>query len=177
MKSPAHKLCCSFAGLILHGAIISVCDWFPIFHLGIFGISCIGWLCTMKRLLLADVSSNVSSCRSWNLFVCLFLRFTRAVSCLWAVLLKVHFALWIVCLRLFRNSLHLFWRISQQLAPICCNWSMVNNQLVHNFYSQQSRKTFPLPFWTHGSICGWPRPVSSRSVKQPGLRSSPIVTL
>jgi hypothetical protein len=39
-----------------------------------------------------------------------------------------------------------------------------NNQLVHNFFSQQNTSLF-LSFWT-GFICGWPRPVSSRSAKQ-----------
>jgi hypothetical protein len=32
-------------------------------------------------------------------------------------------------------------------------------------------------FWAYGLICGWPRPVSSRSAKQPGWRSPPIVTI
>jgi len=32
-------------------------------------------------------------------------------------------------------------------------------------------------FWAYGFICGWPRPVSSRSAKQPGWRSPPIVTI
>jgi len=34
-----------------------------------------------------------------------------------------------------------------------------------------------LSFWAYGFICGWPRPVSSRSAKQPGWRSPPIVTI
>ena len=36
---------------------------------------------------------------------------------------------------------------------------------------------FSLSFWAYGFICGWPRPVSSRSAKQPGWRSPPIVTI
>ena len=32
-------------------------------------------------------------------------------------------------------------------------------------------------FLNYGFICGWPRPVSSRSAKQPGWRSPPIVTI
>jgi len=36
--------------------------------------------------------------------------------------------------------------------------------------------TISFSFWAYGFICGWPRPVSSRSVKQPGWRSSPFVT-
>jgi hypothetical protein len=32
-------------------------------------------------------------------------------------------------------------------------------------------------FWAYDFICGWPRPVSSRSAKQPGWRSPPIVTI
>ena len=52
----------------------------------------------------------------------------------------------------------------------------VNNQLVHDFLSKQN-KTFSFSFWTYKFICGWPRPVSSRSAKQPGWRSSPIVPL
>jgi hypothetical protein len=32
-------------------------------------------------------------------------------------------------------------------------------------------------FWTYGFICGWPKPVSSRSAKQPGWRSPPIVII
>jgi len=35
-----------------------------------------------------------------------------------------------------------------------------------------------LSFWAYGFVCGWPRPVSSRSSKQPGWRRSPpIVTI
>ena len=37
--------------------------------------------------------------------------------------------------------------------------------------------TFSFSFWAYGFICGWPRPVSSRSAKQPGWRSPPIVTI
>ena len=37
--------------------------------------------------------------------------------------------------------------------------------------------TFSFSFWAYGFICGWPRPVSSRSAKQPGWKSPPIVTI
>ena len=53
----------------------------------------------------------------------------------------------------------------------------VNNQLVHDFLSQQSNRLFLFYFWAYGFICGWPRPVSSRSAKLPGWRSPPIVTI
>ena len=44
------------------------------------------------------------------------------------------------------------------------------------FSAKQS--TFSFSFWgAYGFICGWPRPVSSRSAKQPGWRSPPIVTI
>ena len=40
------------------------------------------------------------------------------------------------------------------------------------------QNTFSFSFWAYyGFICGWPRPVSSRSAKQPGWRSPPIVTI
>jgi hypothetical protein len=52
----------------------------------------------------------------------------------------------------------------------------VNNQLVHDFLSQQN-KTFSFSFWAYGFIWGWPRPVSSRSAELPGWRSPPIVTI
>jgi len=41
----------------------------------------------------------------------------------------------------------------------------VNNQLVHDFLSQQNNRLF---LFLYGFICGWPRPVSSRSAKLPG---------
>jgi len=55
----------------------------------------------------------------------------------------------------------------------------VNDQPVHNFLSQQNTVffTFSFSFWAYGYICGWTRPVSSRSAKQPGWRSPPIVTI
>ena len=53
----------------------------------------------------------------------------------------------------------------------------VNNQLVHDFLSQQYNIDFFFSFWAYGFICGWPRPVSSRSAKQPGWRSPPNVTI
>jgi len=42
-------------------------------------------------------------------------------------------------------------------------WTPVRNRIIF--------------FWAYGFICGWPRPVSSRSAKQPGWRSPPIVTI
>jgi len=66
--------------------------------------SCIG-VCIVKHLPLADVSCNgTSGCRSWNLFSCLFLHFMQAVSSMWAILLKVHVALEIVCLRQYSQA-------------------------------------------------------------------------
>jgi hypothetical protein len=44
------------------------------------------------------------------------------------------------------------------------------------FLSQQNNR-LSFSFWAHGFICGWPRPVSSRSAKQPGWRSPPIVNI
>jgi hypothetical protein len=42
----------------------------------------------------------------------------------------------------------------------------VNNQLVHDFLSQQNNRLFF--FFLSLIFFGWPRPVSSRSAKQPG---------
>jgi len=39
------------------------------------------------------------------------------------------------------------------------------------------QKAFSFSFWAYVFICGWPRPVSSRSAKQPGSRSPPIVAI
>ena len=45
------------------------------------------------------------------------------------------------------------------------------------FLFSAEQLTFFLSFWSYGFICGWPRPVSSRSAKLPGWRSHPIVTI
>ena len=48
----------------------------------------------------------------------------------------------------------------------------VNNQLVYDFLFQQNNRLF-LFLWADEFICGWPRPVSSRSAKQPGWKVYP----
>ena len=50
-----------------------------------------------------------------------------------------------------------------------------NKQLVHDFLLQQNNRLF-LFLSELMEICGWPRPVSCQSAKQPGWRSPPIVT-
>jgi len=44
-------------------------------------------------------------------------------------------------------------------------------------FSAEQYNTFSLSFWAYGFICGWPILVSSRSAKQPGWRSPPILTI
>jgi ribosomal protein S14 len=61
-------------------------------------------------------------------------------------------------------------------SSVCLLLQQVNNQLVHYILSQQNTR-LSFSFWAYGFICGWPRPVSSRSAKQPGWRSPPIVTI
>ena len=66
-------------------------------------------------------------------------------------------------------------------------FSLFFPQLVYDFLlSQQNTRSFPFlselvdSFVTGRSyafICDWPRPVSSRSAKQPGCRSPPIVPI
>ena len=74
----------------------------------------------------------------------------------------------------FPSCLHLSLRIYWAAKPYLLQ--PVNNQLVYDFLSQQSNILF-LFLWAYVFICGWPRPVSSRSAKLPGWRSSPIVTI
>jgi len=63
------------------------------------------------------------------------------------------------------SSPTLFAATSQQPT---CSW----------FPFSAEQKTFSFSFWAYGIICGWPRPVSSRSAKLPGWRSPPpIVTI
>jgi hypothetical protein len=62
------------------------------------------------------------------------------------------------------SSPTLFAAIGQQPT---CSW----------FPFSAEQYTFSFSFWAYGFICGWPRPVSSRSAKQPGWRSPPIVTI
>ena len=75
----------------------------------------------------------------------------------------------------------LFWRL---LAAQSFLLQQVNNQLVHNFLPQQNTGLFLFLARRHflflykiWFICGWPRPVNSRSAKLPGWRSPPIVTI
>jgi hypothetical protein len=44
----------------------------------------------------------------------------------------------------------------------------VNNQLVHDFLSQQNNRLFLFLSELMDLFVSWPRPVSSRSAKQPG---------
>jgi len=74
---------------------------------------------------------------------------------------------------IFPFCLRLFLRAFQQPNPFCCNWSTTNLFMI----SFLSRTIYFFSFWAYGFICGWPRPVSSRSAKQPGWRSPPIVTI
>jgi len=70
--------------------------------------------------------------------------------------------------------LHLFLETFQQSNPFCCNRSTTNLFMI-SFLS--STIDFFFSFLAYEFICGWPRPVSSRSAKQPGWRSPPIVTI
>jgi len=67
-----------------------------------------------------------------------------------------------------------FRRTFQQPNPFCCNRSTTNLFMI-SFLSRTI--DFFFFFLSFGFTCGWPRPVSSRSAKQPGLRSPPIVTI
>jgi hypothetical protein len=53
-----------------------------------------------------------------------------------------------------------------KVTPHCnhCSW----------FPFSAEQHIFSFSFWAYGFICGWPRPVSSWSAKQPGWRSPPI---
>jgi len=62
----------------------------------------------------------------------------------------------------------------QQPNPLCCNRSTTNLFII-SFLSRTI--DFSFPFWAYGFIYGWPRPVSSRSAKQPDWGSTPIVTI
>jgi len=61
--------------------------------------------------------------------------------------------------------LHLFLETFQQSNPFCCNRSTTNLFMI-SFLS--STIDFFFSFLAYEFICGWPRPVSSRSAKQPG---------
>jgi hypothetical protein len=62
-------------------------------------------VCVLKQChCLMSAAKEVTGCRNWNPFFCLFLHFTQSVSSLWAELLKVHVASGIVCLRLFTQA-------------------------------------------------------------------------
>jgi hypothetical protein len=50
--------------------------------------------------------------------------------------------------------------------PFCCNRSTTNLFMI-SFLSSQNKRLFSFSE-LYGFICGWPRPVSSRSAKQPG---------
>ena len=71
-------------------------------------------------------------------------------------------------------KLRLILKTFQQPNPFCCNRSTTNLFMI-SFLSRTIDCFFS--FWAYGFICGWPRPVSSRSAKQPGWRSPPIVTI
>jgi len=69
-----------------------------------------------------------------------------------------------------------FWGLS---AAQPFTLQQVKNQLVCKFLSQQNTRLFLLLFEVLDLFaCGWPRPVSSRSAKQPGSWRSPhIITI
>ena len=66
----------------------------------------------------------------------------------------------------------LFTLFLRNFHPFCCNRSTTNLFMI-SFLSRTL--DFFFSFWAYGFICGWPRPVSSRSAKQPGWRSPPII--
>ena len=74
----------------------------------------------------------------------------------------------------FPFCFHLFLRTFQQPNPFCC-YRPTTNLFIISVLSRTI--TISLSFWAYGFICGWPRPISSRSAKQPGWRSPPIVTI
>ena len=62
-----------------------------------------------------------------------------------------------------------------QPNPFCCgNWSTTDLFMI-SFLSRTI--DFLFSFWAYGFICGWLRLVSSRSAKQSGWRSPPIVII
>ena len=74
----------------------------------------------------------------------------------------------------FPFCLHLLLRTFQQPNPFCCNRSTTKLFMIPFLSRTIDFFFFFLSLWI---ICGWPRPVSSRSAKQPGWRSPPIVTI
>ena len=109
-------------------------------------------VCVMKLwsvfhwLMLAAM--GVSGCRSWILFLCLFLHFTRAAPITWALLLQVHVASGIVCLKLlsqagldsFRACFPWLFQttISCILFLLCRGWGGASNQTYIGFKSMLS---------------------------------------
>jgi len=102
----------------------------------------------------------------------------------------------------FPSCLRLFLRTFQQPNPFCCNRSTTNlfmisflsrtiDLWIYLWLAETSQQPISQTTWLkvtpncnhcnhcnhYGFICGWPRPVSSRSAKQPGWRSPPIVTI
>ena len=78
----------------------------------------------------------------------------------------IEFVSWGSC---FPFCLHLFLRTFQQPNPFC--WSRLTTNLFMISFLSRTLDFFFFFIW------GWPRPVSSRSAKQPGWRSPPIVTI
>jgi len=71
---------------------------------------------------------------------------------------------------MFPSCLHLFLTF-QQPNPFCCNRSTTNLFMIS--FLSRTIDFFSYSFWAYGFICGWPRPVSSRSARQPSWRSTP----
>jgi len=103
-----------------------------------------------------------------------FLRISSITLKYWTCNPHVLFRVSLCSLTTFPFCFHLFLRTFQQPNPVCCNRSTTNLFMI-SFLSRTI--DFFFSFWAYGFICGWPRPVSSRSAKLPGWRSPPIVTI
>jgi len=134
---------------------------------------------------------------SWQMLDCLLILFSAAMSNSVVPFAKIiEFVSWG---NMFPSCIHLFEDFTAA-QPFLLR--QVNNQLVHDFLSQQNTRLFLFlseltdlfvagrdqsaadqpnnlaeGHHCNGFICSWPRPVSSRSAKRPGWRSPPIVTI
>jgi len=134
-------------------------------------------------------SQNVHSCR-WAVMVYL-LRQQRGLKMVLAYVTNV-----LVKMNMFRTRCMLFYFAKTiefvswgNIFPFCLHlfWGLFSSPTLFAAAGRQptcswfpfsaEQSTFSISFLAYGFICGWPRPVSSRSAKQPGWRSPPIVTI
>ena len=148
---PAPIICCLLTASCMALPSVYVIDWFPVLYFGIvWALVLVDVLCYEALLChwLMLAAMGVSGCRSWNLFFCLFLHFTWAVPSTWALLLQVHVASGIVCLRLLcqagLDSIRACFpwlfqtTISCILFLLCWGWGGASNQTSVGFKSMLS---------------------------------------